>query len=185
MPRVRWQGTEFRASVVEGLPNGNYRMMAQEDTARVAAGTIIEVKPEEIIAAEVGGVSFALAGAGVRTDATGAAQPSRPAVTAPLTPDPPSAPPQSKAKPMPVTAQTPKLNGLPNAFASFIARVEAAAGKVHDKMNSVAGETESAVTKFSGAIDPIAAMAKQIDDTANQLTNGGPPLGNSSGQSGA
>lgn len=70
---------------------------------------------------------------------------------------------------------TPKLNGLHAAFAGFTARVEAAAGKLTARMDSVGAYTETAVQKFSGAVDTIEAQAKTIDDAANQITNGAPP----------
>jgi hypothetical protein len=74
---------------------------------------------------------------------------------------------------------TPKLNGLQDAFTAFTARVEKAAESLIQRMDAVAGTTEGAVTKFSGAVEKVAVTAKSIDDAANQLTNGGPPLGNS------
>lgn len=77
-----------------------------------------------------------------------------------------------------VTA-TPKLNGLSDAFGKFTARVEAAADKLQKRMDSVGDYTETAVTKFGAGVDKIEAQAKAIDDAANQMSNGGPPLGNS------
>lgn len=74
---------------------------------------------------------------------------------------------------------TPKLNGLQDYFAKFTERVEASVQKLMDKMDGTAGTTEAAVEKFGGAVDKVAATAKAIDDAANQMTNGGPPLGNS------
>ena len=74
---------------------------------------------------------------------------------------------------------TPKLNGLQDAFAAFTTRVEAAAQKLTERMDTVAVTTETAVTKFGSAVDKVEAQAKAIDDAANQITNGGPPLGNS------
>jgi len=74
---------------------------------------------------------------------------------------------------------TPKLNGLQDAFTAFTSRVEKAAESLISRMDAVAGTTENAVTKFGGAVDKVEATAKSIDDAANQLTNGGPPLGNS------
>lgn len=63
MARVHAFGSEFNASVVEGpLANGNYKMMAQERFSRGEAGTVIEVKPSEIISANVGGATFNLGG---------------------------------------------------------------------------------------------------------------------------
>lgn len=70
---------------------------------------------------------------------------------------------------------TPKLSGLQDAFAKFTTRVEAAAQALIDKMEGTAASTETAVQKFGGAVDSVAATAKAIDDAANQLTNGGPP----------
>lgn len=74
---------------------------------------------------------------------------------------------------------TPKLSGLQASFAKFTERVEAAAQKLMDKMDGTATTTEAAVEKFGGVVDSVAAQAKAIDDAANQMTNGGPPLGNS------
>lgn len=76
-------------------------------------------------------------------------------------------------------AKTPKLNSLAGAFDSFANRVEAAAQKVLDRMESVGGGAETSAAKLDKAIDPIEAIVKNIDDTANQLTNGGPPLDDS------
>lgn len=77
-----------------------------------------------------------------------------------------------------VLTSTPNLNGLTDAFAKFTQRVEDAALGLVKRMDSVAGTTENAVTKFGGAVDKVAETAKQIDDAANQLTNGA-PVGNS------
>lgn len=49
MARVRWFGTEFTATPVEQLPNGDWRMMAREHTGRTAPGTIVVVKQTEIV----------------------------------------------------------------------------------------------------------------------------------------
>ena len=78
-----------------------------------------------------------------------------------------------------ILTSTPKLNGLQDAFTAFTARVEKAAEALINRMDSVAGTTEGAVEKFGGAVEKVAVTAKSIDDAANQLTNGGPPLGNS------
>ena len=75
-------------------------------------------------------------------------------------------------------ATTPKLNGLQDAFKAFTARVEAAAESLTNRMDTAAGTTETAITKFGHAVEQVEATAKSIDDAANQLTNGGPPLGN-------
>src|SRR6185437_15010154 len=42
---------------------------------------------------------------------------------------------------------TPKLNGLQDAFTQFTARVEKAAANLMQRMDTVAGTTENAVTK--------------------------------------
>lgn len=73
-------------------------------------------------------------------------------------------------------AGTPKLNGLTAAFDKFTARVEAAADSLHKRMDNVGSFTEGAVEKFGGAVEQIQAKAQAIDDAANQMTNGGPPL---------
>jgi hypothetical protein len=73
---------------------------------------------------------------------------------------------------------TPALNSLQDTFSRFTARVDRAAAKLAARMDSVASFTETAVEKFGGAIDKVEAQAKAIDDAANQMTNGGPPLGN-------
>lgn len=83
------------------------------------------------------------------------------------------------AKQPAMTAATPKLSGLHEAFGKFTQRVEAAADRLHKRMDSVGGFTENAVDKFGSAIDKVEAHAKSIDDAANQMTNGGPPMGNS------
>lgn len=74
---------------------------------------------------------------------------------------------------------TPNLNGITAAFEKFTARVEAAAVKLTARMDSVGTYTETAVEKFGGAVTTIEAKAKAIDDAANQMTNGGPPLDSS------
>jgi hypothetical protein len=76
-------------------------------------------------------------------------------------------------------SQTPKLDGLLGNFSAFTARVEAAAQKMSEKMDGTATFTEAAVDKFGTAVDKVHAQAQAIDDAANQLSNGGPPLGNS------
>ena len=72
--------------------------------------------------------------------------------------------------------QTPKLNSLKGAFESFTKRVEAAAGTLLNQMDETGSSAEQAVTKFGGVVDSIHATVKDIEDTANQMTNGGPPL---------
>jgi hypothetical protein len=72
---------------------------------------------------------------------------------------------------------TPKLNGLQDAFKAFTARVEAAAESLTTRMDTAASTTETAITKFGAAVSQVEATAKDIDNAANQLTNGGPPLG--------
>jgi hypothetical protein len=78
-----------------------------------------------------------------------------------------------------ILTSTPKLNGLQDAFKGFTERVEASVQKLMDKMDGTATTTEAAVEKFGSAVDKVAATAKQIDDAANQMTNGGPPLAGS------
>ena len=72
--------------------------------------------------------------------------------------------------------QTPKLNSLKGAFESFTKRVEAAAGTLLNQMDETGSSAEQAVTKFGGVVESIHATVKDIEDTANQMTNGGPPL---------
>lgn len=84
------------------------------------------------------------------------------------------------AQPAPAaSAGTPNLNGLQGAFANFTKRVDSAALSLTKRMDSVATFTETAVEKFGGAVDKVEAQARAIDNAANQMTNGGPPLGNS------
>ena len=45
-------------------------------------------------------------------------------------------------------------------------------------MDTAAETTETAITKFGAAVGQVEATAKDIDNAANQLTNGGPALGN-------
>jgi hypothetical protein len=77
-----------------------------------------------------------------------------------------------------VLTSTPKLNGLQDAFKAFTTRVEAAAESLTKRMDTAAETTETAITKFGAAVGQVEATAKDIDNAANQLTNGGPPLGN-------
>jgi hypothetical protein len=75
-----------------------------------------------------------------------------------------------------ILTTTPKLNGLQDAFKAFTSRVEAAADSLTKRMDSAATTTETAIVKFGAAVGQVEATAKSIDDAANQLTNGGPPL---------
>lgn len=212
MARVHAFGSEFNASVVEGpLPNGNYKMMAQERFSRGEAGTVIEVKPSEIISTQVGGATFNLGGQ--------IAQPALPQPLvvgtgiAPQTAVSNEAPPGTPLvvnSPVPVTGTeiaarlpllsptairppvrtpmaaptTPKLNSLANAFANFTDRVEAAADKVLQRMEAAGSNVEDNVRKLDTAIDPIVAVSQNIAQVAGALSNGAPPLpasGNSAG----
>lgn len=83
-----------------------------------------------------------------------------------------------------LVSSTPNLDGLQNVFANFTTRVDGLAKKLADRMQSVGDYTENAVTKFGNGVDKIEATAKAIDNAANQMTNGGPPLAGSSGQQG-
>lgn len=58
MARVNWQGTEIQATLIDQLPNGNYRMKAHGRAPRVEIGTVIEVKQSEIVGLNIGGVAF-------------------------------------------------------------------------------------------------------------------------------
>jgi hypothetical protein len=49
MARINWQGTEIEAGLLDMLENGNYRMVSQGSAARIEPGTIIEVRPDQII----------------------------------------------------------------------------------------------------------------------------------------
>ena len=74
-------------------------------------------------------------------------------------------------------SKTPNLDLLAaGAFDSFTARVDRAMGAVVARLQSVGGSAETSAAKLNSAIDPIEAVVKQVDDAANQLTNGGPPL---------
>ncbi len=81
-----------------------------------------------------------------------------------------------------MSRMTPKLNGLQQKFAEFTARIEGAVDKIYDEMDQTAAYTESGIVKYSGAVRTIKETAKAIDDAANQMTNGGPPLADSGGQ---
>lgn len=72
------------------------------------------------------------------------------------------------------TAKTPKLNSLMEGFNSMIAAVEDSADAVHKKFAAIGETAKTSTAKLSKAADPIVAMVQQIDDTANQLSNGGP-----------
>lgn len=54
MARIRWHGSEHEAEPIQELPNGNWLMKAQEHGARFAIGTLIEVKPGEIVTMDKG-----------------------------------------------------------------------------------------------------------------------------------
>jgi hypothetical protein len=56
------------------------------------------------------------------------------------------------------------------------------AQRLHDKMDVAEKTTETSIVKFEGAVDQVLDTVKQIDDAANQMTNGGPPLGDGSAQ---
>lgn len=210
MARVRWNGQEFNATLIDQLPNGNYRMKATEHgprgtLPRVEAGTVIEVRQDEIVGLNIGNAKFLGPGAqaqiaGQQSGQISTSVPLPDAVGAPviLTRDAPvvalarllaagsavSVSPAAAPAPQPAPsrttamANTPKLNSLMGSYDAFTARVEAAADAVHKRLDAIGGQAETSTAKLSKAVDPIEAMVKQIDDTANQLTNGGPPLGN-------
>lgn len=49
MARVQWGGSSFYATPVERLPNGDWKMTAQEHGPRFTVGTEIHVKQTEIV----------------------------------------------------------------------------------------------------------------------------------------
>jgi hypothetical protein len=150
MARVNWQGTEIQAELVDQLPNGNYRMKALGRAPRVEPGTIIEVKPSEIVGLSIGGVNF-----------NGPGAPPAPAAApiiltkADVAPLAPAAP-----KPQDQTMGTPlvEIKGLGNAITSvrsglagvraLAADVQVSAGALHAELTDLKGQIEDARTQI-------------------------------------
>lgn len=190
MALVTWNGNQFHADVLAKLDNGNYRVRARSPAPRVEIGTTIEVQPSEITQLEIGGATFPGPGASVNT----APQPSTLTQTAqtsaPITSVNPSL--EGAPQPLPSTstapatattstkmAGTPKLDGFMSGFDSFTAKVEGLVDDLNKSMADTVTQVGASTTKLGGAVGKIKAKAKQMEDVANQLSNGGPPLGNS------
>lgn len=174
MARINWLGTEIQATLVDQLPNGNYRFKSQSRGPRIEPGTIIEVTQDQVIGLNVGNASF-LAGQAAadaaslqepqvltRTDAgLGQMPPPGPAALGPMfissttnegakIDTPPS--PQSKGTPM----GTPlvEIKGLGNAITSvrsglagvraLAADVQVSAGALHAELTDVKQQIEDA-----------------------------------------
>lgn len=76
--------------------------------------------------------------------------------------------------------RTPKLMGLNDRLAGMLGSVEAAADRLHRRMTKVEDMSNDGIAKINTVVDSVEAIAKDIHDAANQMTNGGPPLlGNS------
>lgn len=76
--------------------------------------------------------------------------------------------------------RTPKLLGLNDRLAGMISSVENAADRLHKRMESVENLSVNGIAKIDGVVSGVEAIARDIHDAANQMTNGGPPLlGNS------
>lgn len=157
----RWLGHTFKAELIKERPDGSFEMLALTAGPRFPAGHRITVLPHELVAwlpdeaTPAGKLDTMLSSAIAQFS-----QPQR----------------------APAMSATPKLDSLLDGFGLFAVTVEEAAGRLHERMARAAGKTVDAVDKFSGAVDKVEATAHAIDDAANRLTNGGPPLAGSDGQ---
>lgn len=80
---------------------------------------------------------------------------------------------------------TPKLAGLSTALATLQHSLEDQAAKLLDRVNAVNVRTAAAMAKANSQMAATEQAAADIEAFANSLegSNGGPPLGDSSGTS--
>lgn len=72
--------------------------------------------------------------------------------------------------------RTPKLMGLNDRLAGMIGSVEMAADRLHKRMSKVEDMSTEGIAKINVVVDSVEAIAKDIHDAANQMSNGAPPL---------
>lgn len=75
--------------------------------------------------------------------------------------------------------RTPKLMGLNDRLAGMISSVETAADRMHKRIAKVEDMSSDGIAKINTVVDSVEAIAKDIHDAANQMTNGAPPLSDS------
>lgn len=72
--------------------------------------------------------------------------------------------------------RTPKLLGLNDRLAGMLGSVEAAADRLHRRMSKVEDMSVDGIAKIDAVVDSVEAIATEIHNAANQMTNGAPPL---------
>lgn len=71
---------------------------------------------------------------------------------------------------------TPKLQALAGKLRDVRARVEQRAVELSDRLDKVDQSSETNAGRLHTELDKIDAAVREVEDLANQMTNGGPPL---------
>jgi hypothetical protein len=170
MAQVRFAGSIIKARPLEQLATGDWLMEAQGHGPRFAVGTKIKVKKSEIVemaAAEMPMAPSTLA----------------PGAVAPLLINP-NLPPLTKpgivpVKPQPLAQdndEMSKLSQLAATAAETHKEIEAGADASLDRLTHARTKAKAGLAKLDKLSDAVEKGITDIEDMANQISNGGPPL---------
>lgn len=78
---------------------------------------------------------------------------------------------------------TPKLQGLAAKMRDVTASIEGRALQLSDRLDKADRSSAQNADRVHAELDKIEAAVRQVEDLANQMSNGGPPLEDSAGSS--
>lgn len=80
---------------------------------------------------------------------------------------------------------TPKLQSLSGKLRDVTASIEGRAEKLIARLERADQASQGADTKAHAEVDKVEAGVRAVEDLVNQMSNGGPPLDDSTGSAGS
>lgn len=176
MATVRWHGNAFEAEPISQFDNGDWLMEAREHGARFTIGSHIRVKQSEIIGDIKPAVPVNAATSQAKleksmADERAAIPPVQEILAKANTQEFKAA--YEKAKD---TKDMSKLSELAGLVANTNKEVDAIADDLTARVNTAKTKINQGVGKLGAVVTDMEKGAVAIEDLANQLSNGGPPL---------
>lgn len=189
MARVRLFGQTFTATPKEQLANGEWLMEAREHATRCSPGTMIRVTKAEIVSMDADEAPAAPdAGRAALEQAMADERKTLPSVQQVLaaTKKGDTMPGASPGKAAPAAAPAPKpqddtmtaskLSALADMAKSTTQELEAQADAALTRLDAAKTKAMGGISKLNDIAADLEKSTSAIEDFANQITNGGPPL---------